>query len=57
MLSMKKSFSKKEENKGTLVTGPAREVSSSPELLKKAEEYAKTEMPKFSKAFRRLADE
>ena len=50
-------LSPKRKRKDKVITNSARKVSSSPELLKKAEEYAKTEMPKFNKAFKRLADE
>ena len=53
--STNKLFKKGTENKINI--NSAIKVSSSPELLKKMEEYAKEEMPKFSKAFKRLADE
>ena len=45
----KKKYRKKE--------GGVIRIKSTPELLDKAKAYAETEMPKFSKAFERMADE
>ena len=50
-------FRRKRVVEDKIITNSAIKVSSSPELLKKMEEYAKEEMPKFSKAFERLARE